>query len=243
MNIKNLILKVFHSLGYHLEPNDIRDSYPVLRPMDRNGIDILADVDFQESCRSLGDSTLLDTPRLANLWSLCRLTSMAGAMLEIGTFKGGGALHLSNCCPKRKIIVCDPFDKESFESLDPELDTLFHSGQFSNTSKQSVESLLIGRNALVLPGYFPASVKGLSLPEISFVHLDVDVYKGTKDALLFLLKECALCSKSLIVLDDFGRGAHGVDQAVSEILAEVKSLAIFPLFPGQALVVPKSWHE
>jgi hypothetical protein len=34
-----------------------------------------------------------------------------------------------------------------------------------------------------------------------------------------------------------------VDLAVEEVLSEVKGTMAFPLFPGQALVVPKSWRE
>jgi len=62
----------------------------VLRPLDRNGIEILADREFQKSCLDINGLTLLDTPRLANLWQLCRMTAAEGAIMEVGSYKGGG---------------------------------------------------------------------------------------------------------------------------------------------------------
>lgn len=90
MGIKGMILRLANACGYHIKNIRIRTGYPILRPMDRNGIEILANEAFQQSCRSLRGSTLLDTPRLANLWQLCQLTDQDGAMAEIGTFMGGG---------------------------------------------------------------------------------------------------------------------------------------------------------
>lgn len=243
MDLKGMILKAARACGYHIERMDIRDAYPMVRPLDRQGIEILADKVFQDSCHSVNGLTLLDTPRLANLWSLCRLTDPNGAMAEIGTYKGGGALHLSNCCPERLIIVCDPFNKDSFEPLDPAMDGLFHRGQFADTSQDAVARLLSGRKAVILPGYFPGSADHFVFPKLSFIHLDVDVYKATKESLLFILRLPQLCARSLIVVDDFNRGACGVNLAVDEMAREIPGTLAFPLFPGQGLIIPKSWFS
>lgn len=139
--------------------------------------------------------------------------------------------------------MCDPFDKESFEHLDPDLDRLFQKGTFADSNQEAVARLLKSRKATIIPGYFPGSVRDLSLPKLSFVHLDVDVYRATKESLLFLLQLPQLCAKSLIVLDDFNRSADGVNQAVKEVLAEIPGTLAFPLFPGQGLIVPRSWSQ
>ena len=149
----------------------------------------MAETDFQKSCQMIGETSLLDTPRLANLWMLCRLTDLNGAVAEIGTYRGGGALHLSNCFPARQIVVCDPFSNKSFEKLEPQLDAAFHQGQFTRHSIDQVTNLLKERNFLIIPGYFPESVKEVVLPKISFVHLDVDTYHATKESLTFLLTQ------------------------------------------------------
>ena len=103
--------------------------------------------------------------------------------------------------------------------------------------------LLQGHKARIIQGYFPASVTTSILPKLSFVHLDVDVYKATKESLIFLLTKSCLCAKSLIVIDDYNRGAEGVNIAVQEVVSEIKGTFAFPLFPGQALVVPMSWYQ
>lgn len=234
---------LFHSFGYHVERVGISQKFPIIKPMDKNGVEILADKEFRDSCKAVIHRTLLDTPRLANLWMLCRMTDAEGAMVEIGSYKGGGALHLSNCCPKRKIMVFDPFDRASFEHISPSMDNIFRKGQFSDSSEDDVARLLQGRNKFICRGYFPSSVRGTSLPTISFVHLDVDVYAATKDSLTYLLTEAKLAARTLIVLDDYNRGAAGVNTAVEEILCEIKGTLAFPLFPGQALIIPKSWYS
>jgi len=237
--IKKAVGKILASAGCQLVRANL--DYPVVRPMDTKGVEILADKEFQNSCKMIDGTTLLDTPRLANLWMLARLTDPLGAMAEIGTYLGGGALHLSNCCPNRQMIVCDPFSKESFQSLDPAFDKIFHHGQFSDHGEEQVRSLFKGRDALIVPGYFPESVTAISLPKISFVHLDVDVYQASKESLKFLLGPGILCNRSLIVLDDYNRLATGVNKAVEEIVSELPGTLAFPLFPGQALVIPKTW--
>lgn len=241
MSLKTLLKRFLATKGYTV--GRVHPDFPILRPIEPNGVDILGDPAFQASCKMLGSTSLLDTPRLANLWMLCRLTDPMGAIAEIGTFRGGGALHLSNCCPRRQIVICDPFSKESFEALDPNLDQIFHHGQFADHSEAAVRKLFADRDALIIPGYFPKSAQNMLLPKLSFVHLDVDAYEATKQSLHFLLTGQALLPKSLIVLDDFNRRADGVDRAVAEVAREHSGMVVLPVFPGQAVVVPESWRN
>jgi predicted O-methyltransferase YrrM len=213
--------------------------FPILRPTDTCGVEVLADPAFQRSCREIKDLTLLDTPRLANLWSLCRMTNPRGHIIEVGSFKGGGALHLSNSCPERKVIACDSF--AGFEQLDAKLDHNFSEEMFKNTKKARVEELFHsrGRPYLVIAGFFPASCAGMDPGPISFAHLDADLYKSTSESLEYLAGR--LIDRSLIVLDDYFRRADGVNQAVREFTQKHKSWAAFPLYPGQGLLVHRSW--
>lgn len=217
-----------------------RQGFPILRPLDTNGVEILADPDFQRSCRAIDGLTLLDTPRLANLWALCHLSNPAGHIVEIGAYRGGGALHLSNSCPQRKIIVCDSF--QGFECLDPRLDRSFTADQFKDTCQEDVEALFRdrGRDFQVIAGFFPQSCVDISLGPVSFVHLDVDTYKSTLESLEFLAE--SLIEHSLIVLDDYFRNAEGVNKAVQQFIAtHDKSWIALPIFPGQGLMIHRSW--
>ena len=220
----------------------MNSNFPVLKPIDPHGVDILANSAFQTSCLEIAQLTLLDTERLANLWQLCRLSNPDGNILEVGAYKGGGALHLSNCCPERKVIVCDSFD--GFETLDPELDTNFSATMFKDNNRETVEKLFLKRlrKAEVIAGFFPASLKGKNIGPVSFVHLDVDIYKPTLESLYYISEELAI-KNSIIVLDDYLRNAKGVDQAVREFTQYKRDWVCFPLFPGQGLLLHSSWFD
>ncbi len=171
------------------------------------------------------------------------MTNSQGSILEIGSYRGGGALHLSNACPQRKIYACDSF--RGFETLHPGLDKSFDMDMFVSTTKKAVEQLFISRNREheVIDGFFPASCAGRKIAPVSFVHLDVDIYKATIESLVYLETENILTSRPLIVLDDFHRTAEGVNQAVAEFTAANKNWTSFPLFPGQGLMVHSSWFS
>jgi hypothetical protein len=226
-------------LGYHLRK--VHGIYPILKPIDPAGLEVLGDQAFQASVREVADLTMLDTPRLANLWKLCKLSDSGGNILEVGSYRGGGALHLSNCCPDRKVIVCDSF--QGFEALNSTLDTSFSREMFKDTRKESVSALFSsrGRKHEVIAGFFPASCAGKSIGPVSFLHLDADVYKATIESLNYLEREHILMDHSLIVLDDYDRKAQGVNQAVAEFTATYPRWRAFPMFPGQGLLLSAGW--
>lgn len=215
--------------------------YPVLKPIDSNRVEILADPVFQASCREVDRLTLLDTPRLANLWSLCRMTNPSGHIIEVGSYKGGGALHLSNSAPDRKVVICDSF--QGFAELNAELDHAFGLDQFKETSHNQIDTLFRSRNRPyeIIAGFFPDSCKDRDLEGISFAHLDADTYKSTLESLHFLADK--FLDRSLIVLDDYFREADGVNKAVLEFTANNKSWVTFPIFPAQGLMIHKSWFD
>jgi hypothetical protein len=219
----------------------ISGDYPITKPIEPSNVEILGDSSFQESVREVADLTLLDTGRLANLWVLCRMTDPKGSILEIGCYKGGGALHLSNSSPDRKVIACDSFS--GFEKLDPKLDRNFEDYMFKDSRKSKVEVLFASRhrNYQVLDGFFPASASGQTLAPVSFVHLDVDIYKASIESLLYLEQEHVLLERSLIVLDDYKRKAEGVNKAVAEFTSSFKNWVCLPIFPAQGVLFRRDW--
>ena len=226
-------------LGYHLR--QVHGVYPIIKPIDPARLEVLGDPVFQASVREVADLTMLDTARLANLWKLCKLSDPRGNILEVGSYRGGGALHLSNCCPERKVIVCDSF--RGFEALNSTLDKNFSGEMFKDTNKESVAALFSsrGRKHEVVDGFFPASCVGKSIKPVSFMHLDTDVYKSTIESLSYLEREHILMDRALIVLDDYDREAKGVNQAVGEFTSACPRWRVFPMFPGQALLLSAGW--
>lgn len=234
-----LSVRLARKLGYGLYR--IAPAFPVDPPIHGQDLVVLGDPAFQESVRMVREHTLLDVARLANLWNLARQTG-PGTMIEAGTFRGGGALHLANACRDRPLYVFDTF--EGFGQLTPGLDDIFDPAWFRDTTREHVERLFrtAGREATIVQGVFPESATGLELGPVAFCHLDVDLYEATRDSLSFLAGR--LAPRSLIVLDDFQRSAHGVDLALAEFLEAHPSFSCFPMFPGQAILFSRTlWHR
>lgn len=238
---KMLTRTIVRRLGWDVVRRDTCNL--IQKPIDQKYVEILEDASFRNSVEEVSPLTLLDTPRLANLWNLSRMTDPKGALMEIGTFRGGGALHLSNANPLRNIYVCDSFT--SFKILKPGLDDIFNKQQFIDTTSEAVSELFASRNRkfTILEGFFPDSTYNKTLLPISFVHLDVDVYEATRATLKYLVSSNLLMPKSVIVLDDYQRRAKGVDIALSEFLEENPNWLLLPMFPSQALLLPQSWFS
>jgi hypothetical protein len=209
--------------------------------VDPGHVEVLADPAFRASLEEVAGLTVLDLPRLANLWTLCQMTNPAGGILEVGAYRGGSALHLSNSAPHRRLFVCDSFS--GFRSLDPSLDQLFTADMFLDTSSEAVEALFRSRNrpAAVITGYFPESCAEVGLAPLSFVHLDVDTYEATSAALEFLPSK--MTEQSLIVSDDYNRKAEGVNRAVTEFVRRNHDWIVLPVFPSQAVLLHDSWFN
>lgn len=241
--LRKLILAILRRKGYDL----VKARYTVsgqpvlLKPLDVIGVELLGDKAFQTSCAEVYDLTLLDTPRLANLWQLCRETDPSGNILEVGVYKGGSALHLANSSPDRQIFACDSFT--GFAALDEHLDHAFDKKMFKDTSRKAVEQRFASRNRKikVIQGFFPESCASKDLGPISFVHLDVDIFEATRDSLNWLADK--LMKRSLIVIDDYSRTADGVNKAVQGFIETHPGWMVLPLFPSQALLIPKTWFS
>jgi O-methyltransferase len=207
----------------------------LLPPIDTLHVEVLVDEEFRASVAEIAGRTLLDAARLANLWCLARQAG-PGVYLEIGSYRGGGALHICNAVRSRnpQFYSFDPFEEGGFRSIRE--DEGFTKDQFTETSHRDVVKLLSRyANATVIRGYFPEAAQSLSLQGISFCHLDVDVYQATLDSLNFLAPR--LGPKSFIVIDDMNRKVSGVNLAVKDFLAEHPSFLLIPMFPSQGVLL------
>lgn len=83
-----MVKKILYRYGYCLEKRLPR--YPViLSSIDAMGVELLENPNFQNSCHEIKGLTLLDLPRLANLWQLCQISNSQGNIIEVGTYRGG----------------------------------------------------------------------------------------------------------------------------------------------------------
>jgi predicted O-methyltransferase YrrM len=207
--------------------------FPLRNPVDTHYLMTLMDPLFQQSLRTVRRRTLLDGCRLANLWQLAQ-SAPPGAMAEIGTYKGGGALHMWNAANWRKLYVCDTFD--SFADSDLQTEPTLHKKLFSDTSVDGVRKFLVehGADPVIIKGCFPRSMDGVAPTWFAFVHLDVDTYDSTLAALRYLDRHTT--PQAHIVVDDYMRGERPT-KAVRDFVYETNGWQLVPMFPGQGLLI------
>jgi Macrocin-O-methyltransferase (TylF) len=215
----------------------------VLKPTDPHYLEVLEDPLFQRSVAETRFLTASDTARLANLWQLCRMSRQEGTIVEVGAYRGGTALHLSNCRPGSRIFVCDTFDGYVSLPLETTLDRREVSwreenadgGPFQDVNAEAVASLFRakGRDAVVLKGRFPASDEAGQIQDVIFAHVDVVLYQSCRDALEYL-RPRALAS-AIFVVNDYRRNT-GIARAVGEFVAQHEEWMAFPLYPGQGML-------
>jgi hypothetical protein len=88
-------------------------------------------------------------------------------------------------------------------------------------------------------GYFPESAANVDLSNISFAHIDTDLYESTAKTLTYL--QPRLIDHSIVVFDDYLRSVDGVMKAVGEFTRAHPDWAAFPMFPGQGLMIHRDW--
>ena len=238
--MKRLIKSVFQAFGHDvIKVGRSKISKPVVEV----DVEILDDPVFQASVKEVSGITLLDTARLANLWQLSRLSNPSGALIEIGAYKGGVGIHISNACPDRPVYVCDTFEGFGNLVIDPKADRLFKKEQYSDVSFESVKASWAGKGRDVrwVRGYFPQSAAEMDISNISFAHVDTDLYESTTDTLNYLRPR--LMDRSIVILDDYLRGADGLVRAVREFTQAYPDWAMFPMFPAQGLLLHRDWFE
>ena len=129
----------------------------------------------------------------------------AGAIVEVGVYRGGSALLLSTL--GREMFLYDTFEGIPFQG---DLDGN-PVGKFGDTSFEMVKALL--PQATVIKGLFPDSI--IEMPPVAFVHADADQYESTK-AIIEVMPQ-RMVRGGMILFDDFGvSDCEGCTKAVME---------------------------
>ena len=181
------------------------------------------DVDFQRAHRAIAAHTLVDVPRLYELWSLAgQMSDIRGDYLEVGVWRGGSAAlvgqrFLQTGGASRRVVLCDTF---SGVALAGEQDGSYSGGEHADTSVEIVERLfedclLDGPEIHI--GIFPTDT-GQAVADRSFslVHVDVDVYESALHAAEYAWP--LMTVGGAMVFDDYGFvKTQGVRRAVDEL--------------------------
>lgn len=162
-------------------------------------------------------------------------SNVFGDIWECGVYKGGTARVISNLLKlegeTRRLRLFD-----TFTGMPDEIDLKYDShreGDFPFTNTTEVLNNVQYDNLELHEGVIPHTFKGREKDTISFVHIDVDVYKTT-------LACCEFCWDRLsyggiMVIDDYGFPmTKGCKEAVDKFFAKENAFPII-LPTGQAL--------
>jgi O-methyltransferase len=136
-----------------------------------------------------------------------------GEIAEVGVYRGGSARLICEVRGTRTLYLFDTFEGLPVTN---HLDSLFGAGQYA-ASFEAVQAYLSKfPNIHIYKGLFPATSGPVADKRFSFVHLDVDLYQPTRDALDFFYPR--LNAGGMFLIHDY-LWAEGVRRAVQEFFA------------------------
>jgi len=233
------------------------DGYGIVQPV-ANYRPWDVDSEFQSIYGEIREHTMVDIYRLWILWVLAR-RAPAGAVLEVGSWRGGSGAVLARAAADRRAVPADPdAARTAFPAGKPsqprvyladtfagivkagERDSYYRGGEHANTSPEHVRSLLDGLDlgwVELLVGTFPDDTASRIEDErFALCHIDVDVYQSAWDTFWWVWPR--LVPGGMAVFDDYGfYGCEGVTACVEEIMVKLPGVPVIPNLSGQAVIV------
>ena len=164
---------------------------------------------------------------IENLRKLVRETEQVpGVIAEIGTYQGASALIIREETEK-EIYTFDTFTGFP-DSLDESDCKAYYVGDCM-ASDSVARNLLKDKNVNIIVGVFPETGDVIKDKKFSFVHIDVDIYKSTKDALEFFKDK--MSPGGVILIHDYP-----VHTGVKKAVDEITKVEIIGTFGRQAIV-------
>jgi len=181
---------------------------------------------------------LLSDHEAHQLMRMVRSTAkVPGDIAEVGTYKGVSAKLIAEARGDQSKKTLYLFD--TFEGL-PELQDIdrsqFQKGQYGAGMYEVADYLCTYPNIALYSGIFPASAGPIEEKKFSFVHLDVDLYQSTKEALEFFYPRMTV--GGVIVSHDY-LVTPGATKAVTEFMAD-KPEPVIELSWRQCAIVKSS---
>lgn len=205
---------------YHYDTAPIH-SYPYDAPW-------LNDEEFNRLYALIRSNTLVDRNRCYALFELVQqIRKIPGEVLEVGCWRGGTAGILTRMLPDRIVYLADTFEGVVKSSQWEHYQDKAH----ADTSPELVTGFLTRQlgvtNFRLLKGIFPEDTgETIKSVKLSFVHIDVDVYRSAKDAFEFVWPNVS--PGGMVVFDDYGfvTACSGVYRFVNEIKNNADNLFI-----------------
>lgn len=182
------------------------------------------------------ENTMLPPLKIYMLLRLLMQTrSLSGAVLEAGVWNGGSARlmadYLDSIGSSKHLWLLDTF--EGYDAVDSKKDgALAQRGQMKGKSVDEVKALFAQTRTPVhfIKGSIPGTLGTLEVPEISFAHIDVNLYDPTLHATEFSLER--MPKGGIILFDDYNWPAtYSARRAIDEACVK---------FGQQTISIPES---
>jgi O-methyltransferase len=161
-----------------------------------------------------------DVPTLVDPWEACNIMAalqavrnVPGNLAEVGVAYGGSARIIAEFGGNRTLHLFDTFS--GLPDPDAKDSEKFSAGDFKS-DVALVRDRLKGYAVSFHVGIFPETAGPVAGERFSFVHLDVDLYQSTLDALTFFYPR--MSPGGIILSHDYGSSV-GVTNAFTEFFA------------------------
>lgn len=177
---------------------------------------------FRQSLSSEAlENTMLPTLKIYMLLSLLKQTrTLRGAVLEAGVWNGGSARlmadYLDSIGSDKPLWLLDTF--EGYDAVNRQKDGVLPAkGQMQGRSIDNVKTLFANTKTHVhfVIGAIPGTLGTIDATEISFAHIDVNLYEPTRQATEFCLER--MPRGGIIMFDDYNWPAtYGAKQGIDD---------------------------
>jgi O-methyltransferase len=164
-----------------------------------------------------------------------------GDLAELGVYKGHSARLIHHYVPERYLFLFDTFS--GFDENDIKVEKTFHGdnySQFRDTNVASVMHFIDPGNDNVIPiaGMFPQSLPDGFDKVFSFVHMDMDLYQPTIEALRYFYP--IVSSGGYIIVHDYSNITWpGIKKAVDEFFTDKKEHPVYMPDNGGSVLIRK----
>jgi len=148
---------------------------------------------------------------------LRQIHKIEGDIAEVGVFKAGTSEIICKYKGKKKLLLFDRFQEGLPEPTKEDAGT-YKNGQFTSNIKEVERRLRKYPNVFIYPGTFPETSEPIKNKKFSFLHIDVDLYKGTKDSLKFFYPR--MSEGGIILIHDYISFSEGVRKAVDDFFLD-----------------------
>jgi len=175
-------------------------------------------------------------------------SNLEGNIAECGCFRGHSSYIISSYIrdinPRKEFFIFDSFaglskkdlvlDRPAYEQSQEEIRK--ESGKFSCALEEVQKNLSEFNFIKYFKGWVPERFEEVSGHKFCFVHIDVDLYQPTYDALDFFFPR--LVMGGIIVIDDYGSSLYkGTTTAVDDFLLKNTCSIFYEVPMGSAFII------